>query len=105
MGPCAGNHSEICGGEPYPGGIGDAVSVYSLQCDSDPSPELEVAEVSQAGKSLGVVDVRQRMVGLGWNLVRILAEPSRIRVWLNPTFADIAGSSIGDDDVPPHQPA
>jgi hypothetical protein len=104
MFPCSGDPSSMCGGAPPPGGYGDAVSVYSMQCDSDPSPELEVTEATPGGSVLKSVELGPRLVGQAWNLLRILAEPSRVRVWLNPTFDEITGSSVGDDAVKPHQP-
>jgi hypothetical protein len=76
-----------------------------MQCDSDPSPELKVTEATPGGSVLKSMELGPRLMGQAWNLVRILAEPSRVRVWLNPTFAEITGSSDGGDAAKPHQPA
>lgn len=45
--PCTGDKREKCGGEPAPGGTGDAVSAYEIACTGgDPSPQLTVSETA-----------------------------------------------------------
>ena len=107
--PCFGNKKEKCGGEPAPGGTGDAVSAYGIACiGGDPSPQLTLSETAGGGgKVLGNVAVGDRMMGVAWNILRVVVEPHRVRVWLNPTFADITGGSIPPNDLklPPHAAA
>lgn len=106
--PCPGNKTEMCGGEPAPGGTGDAVSAYYMSCTGgDPSPNMHVAEGVAGGKVLATKNITDRLVGQGWNILRILAEPDRVRIWLNPNFADITGASVPPADLasPPHAPA
>ena len=68
------------------------------------SPHLTAS--SPSGKTLATKNVTGRLVGQGWNLLRVLIEPGRLRVWLNPNFADITGASAppGDVAAPPHAP-
>ena len=68
------------------------------------SPHLTAS--SPSGKTLATKNVTGRLVGQGWNLLRVLTEPHRLRVWLNPNFADITGASAppGDLAAPPHSP-
>lgn len=122
--PCPGNRSATCGGEPKPGGIGDALSAYEIACTGGkPSPVLEVTSTSSlsasplaepattatpgtpgsasggvVGTVVARVDVADRAVGQGWNILRVLVEPRRIRVWLNPNFKDITGASVPPED-------
>ena len=110
--PCPGDKNEKCGGEPEPGGTGDAVSAYEIACTGgNPSPQLTVSETTTPaggqGKVLGSAAVEGRMMGVAWNILRILVEPDRVRVWLNPTFADVTGGSVPPKDqaAPPHSPA
>jgi hypothetical protein len=104
--PCPGDKTQMCGGEPQPGGTGDAVSAYAMSCTGGtPSPNMRVSEAATGGKILATKDVSDRVIGQGWNLLRILAEPFRVRIWLNPTFVDITGASAppGDQGTP-HAP-
>ena len=56
---------------------------------------------------LGTADVRSRLIEGAWNILRVLVEEDRLRVWLNPTFADVTGASIPpvDEVKPPKQPS
>ena len=106
--PCNGDKTEKCGGAPAPGGTGDAVSVYNVSCTGGtPSPQLVVSSSEPASSELKIMNVSGRLVGEGWNMLRILAEPSRCRVWLNPNFADVTGGSgpPADQGRAPHAPA
>ena len=111
--PCPGNRSATCGGEPKPGGTGDALSAYAMACTGgEPSPVLEVTSTQSAaagvagGNVVARLGVADRAVGQGWNILRVLVEPRRIRVWLNPNFKDITGASVppGDQAALPRNP-
>jgi hypothetical protein len=53
---------------------------------------------------LASVNVTARFVPAAWNLLRVLVEAERLRVWLNPTIVDITGASAPPTDYakPPH---
>ena len=112
--PCGGNHSEKCGGEPAPGGTGDALSAYAMACTGGHvSPTLRLSAAEPGSAALATANVKGRLIGQGWNMLRIMVEPkskgvgNRVRVWLNPTFADITGGSVppADQRKAPRPPA
>jgi len=51
------------------------------------------------GAVLASINASARLVVGGWNIVRVLCELERVRVWLNPTFADITGASAPPADL------
>lgn len=97
-GPCPGDASEKCGG-PY------IIWAFTTKCT--PTQASAQLRVAQAGREVGSAAVSDRLVGAAWNLLRILVEPGQVRVWLNPTFADVTGASAppADEAAPPHAPA
>jgi len=68
---------------------------------------LEVAASQPSSETLASTSISERLVTASWNILRILAEEHRVRVWLNPTYADITGASgpPGDEQAAPHGPA
>ena len=39
-----------------------------------------------SGKVIGTADIRGRIVTNAWNILRVLVEDNRVRVWLNPVM-------------------
>ena len=96
--PCPGEPSEMCGGS-Y------AMGVFEATCEPQPETavKLVLAATAGSGKQLATKDVKGRMVEGAWNLLRVLVEGKRLRLWLNPNFADITGGSAppADETRPP----
>lgn len=61
---------------------------------------------STNNRVLGAVNVGSRLVEGAWNILRVIVEQDRFRLWLNPTFADVTGASVppADSTEPPHPP-
>lgn len=65
--------------------------------------------IRQGGLDLGVHDIAGSgipeggIVAASWNMLRLLVEPGRARVWLNPQFSDVTGASAppADEANPP----
>ena len=101
--PCGGNPQQACGG------------AYKLQAFTATCKAVAMQPVllsaartgSNTAPPLGTVDVRSRLIEGAWNILRVLVEEDRLRVWLNPTFADVTGASIppADEVTPPKQPS
>ena len=68
---------------------------------------LSAARTGNNTASLATVNVRSRLMEGAWNILRVLVEDNRLRVWLNPNFADVTGASIppADEVKPPKQPS
>lgn len=104
--PCAGNRTQMCGS----GGNAWTWKVGVFEVDCGPvigGPAVHVAGAAAGGRPLASAGVSDRIVIGAWNILRVLAEPRRVRVWLNPTFADVTGSSVppADSAAAPHAPA
>lgn len=60
-----------------------------------------------ASATIATVDVGGRLVSAAWNMLRVLIANGRVRVWLNPNFADVTGASVPpvDERRAPRAPA
>ena len=60
--------------------------------------------LSADGVALGAHDMRATglpeggIVGTSWNMLRLLVQPERVRVWFNPQFPDVTGGSVPPAD-------
>merc|ERR1712118_372993 len=59
---------------------------------------LAVTASQRGSGTLASTSVKDRLALKSWNILRILAEEHRVRIWLNPTYADITGASLPPDD-------
>jgi len=67
---------------------------YNVTIGISPKPWLRVTGAGPDSKQLASLHVDQRLVIGAWNMLRVLSEPTRVRIWLNPNFADIMGGSV-----------
>ena len=97
--PCPGNASEVCGGS-Y------KMSVFKATCAPHKTSgvRMTVATAADPGTVIATKDIASRIVEGAWNMLRVLSEPDRVRVWLNPSFSDIMGGAVPpkDERNPPH---
>eukprot|EP00937_MAST-01D_sp_MAST-1D-sp2_P005762 g5762.t1 len=63
------------------------------------SPSPSAMTLDAGGAALAAANVSARLVVGGWNIVRVLCEQGRARVWLNPSFADVTGASAPPADL------
>jgi hypothetical protein len=98
--PCGGNPIQACGG-PY------KIQAFTASCEIAPERPVKLtAALVGHTKAFDSFDVGSRLVEGAWNILRVLVEHNRVRVWLNPTFADVTGASgpPADENQPPHPP-
>jgi hypothetical protein len=100
--PCGGNPKQACGG-PY------KIQAFTATCEEVAMQPvlLSAARSGSNTTSLSTVNVHSRLIEGAWNILRVLVEDDRLRVWLNPSFADVTGASIppADEVKPPKQPS
>ena len=60
---------------------------------------LAISARQQYATPLAQVNVTQRLVVGGWNILRVLCKAGRVQVWLNPNFADVVGASAPPADL------
>ena len=60
---------------------------------------LAIAARQTHSASVGQVNISQRLVVGGWNILRVMCKAGRVQVWLNPNFADIVGASAPPADL------
>ena len=97
--PCGGNRSQECGG-PY------LIQVFQPRCTRTPLTPVRMRLVHDSA-TIATVDVGGRLVSSAWNMLRVVVASGRVRVWLNPSFADVTGGSVPPEDErrPPSAPA
>jgi hypothetical protein len=66
--------------------------VFQASCTAQPAAKVELtlreggegAPGKPSGKVIGTADIHGRIVTNAWNILRVLVEENRVRVWLNP---------------------
>ena len=84
--PCVGDSNQACGG-PY------RLQAFTASCKAAPERPVSMRAALGGTRVISSVSVGSRLIEGAWNILRVIVGQHRLRVWLNPTFADVTGAS------------